>query len=136
MMPAAKPCDCAHRSDRSQAADSIRMAAALWVSAGKTDGWAEGVRWAVGELLDALPLIAESLDPLARPEHGRVPTEPLKALHTLVERMRNEADGRLAQSAGLQRAATAMVTRLEHQYRTVPRLRTRIRNALIALRGW
>jgi len=109
-----KPCaDCEPRPAEVPA-DSVRNAAAFWVSAGKVAGFAEGVRAAAKALEEALDVDSST---------------NLGAFLTFLREM---AAAREKQAEPLNRAATLMVERLEAASRRRG-VRRRLRDAYRAL---
>jgi len=126
-------CDCENKPTAAPE-DSVRNAAALWVSAGKTAGFAEGVRYAVQHLQQCIPMI---VDTAVRYELAKKKAEILRPmLDKMCSDLLGVVDSRKAESDNLNRMATMMAGRLEAQHRAkAPSVATRLRAALAALRG-
>ncbi len=126
-------CDC-EQKPAGAPDDSVRSAAALWVSAGKTAGFVEGVRYAVQALRQSIPVIMANA---AKYERASTKTARLQpALEKLCSDLLEAVASREAESENLTRMATMMATRLD-ALRGAPRLSlgARVRAAAKALRG-
>lgn len=123
-----KPCaDCAPAGAPE---DSVRSAAALWVSAGKTSGFAEGVRWACDAVERTVPELIEHATKLELPSKKRARLTGL--LHSFIAQLRQQAGQREQESKHFEKAATAMVTRFEQGGRASRGIRARFLAALSA----
>ncbi|MFZ5896883.1 MAG: hypothetical protein ACOY0T_37850 [Myxococcota bacterium] len=86
------------------AEDTVRNAAALWVSAGKTQGFAEGMRAA-----------CNGFEQVVSQWESLTSSEVAGKVKALCEQFRKRAEEEIQSSVILNEAALAMVTRLEHK---------------------
>lgn len=119
--------------------DSVRNAAALWVSAGKNLGFVEGARWAIQAMRDTLEqqvkpqLDAIASNHIAKHVVGKAPGIVEGLLRQRLQQMELQLPQREADASRMSAAAVAMADRLERPARRG--IRARFVSALLAFRA-
>jgi hypothetical protein len=126
-----KPCNCPETAKPEGAPDdSIRSAAALWISSGRVLGYSDGVaeccRYLVEMGAGAVDATWPTLDPAKK-------AQVVSLLANIAAHLAKGQAERAAESDQLKRLAVAMVDRLEQQDKRG--FRDRLRAALVAFRG-
>lgn len=127
-------CNCDKKKPEGAPDDSIRNAAAMWMSAGKTAGFVEGVQWSVKAIAAASPALEAIAS--AREWPGKKRKRLADALVSLQAQMTSALGAQEKRTVELNRMAVAMADRLESAAAIPsPTITDRIRAALTALRG-
>ena len=124
-----KPCDC-DKAPAGAPEDSIRNAAALWVSSGRMIGYTEATDGFVSYLLNQGPGVLDAAGAkLTKKQKAKL----FAALQAVAAQYQNGQDARRAEAEVLKNTALKMVQRLEEPAQRG--VLSRFAAALVALRG-